>query len=200
MWKSAIETDLSIYLKGYQCNKQVTDDATKFAIEVVTFVCGFTAFRSLLKSVNCWCLRNILLRKRMWNADERENCDDLEFETWQSAAFRRIFFRIFVIFINFINRVWLPISQSGSTLVLTNSPREAVRGADVVVTDTWVSMGQETEKAARLEAFRGYQVNRNVSRLSLRGREIVCLGLHIFQSDIKSSYSSRLHNLTLVCR
>ncbi|KIM37472.1 hypothetical protein M413DRAFT_77159 [Hebeloma cylindrosporum] len=37
-------------------------------------------------------------------------------------------------------------------------PKEAVRGADVVVTDTWISMGQEAEKEERLRAFEGYQV------------------------------------------
>ncbi|KDQ08382.1 hypothetical protein BOTBODRAFT_37960 [Botryobasidium botryosum FD-172 SS1] len=37
-------------------------------------------------------------------------------------------------------------------------PREAVHGADVVVTDTWISMGQEAEKAQRLKDFQGYQV------------------------------------------
>ncbi len=38
-------------------------------------------------------------------------------------------------------------------------PKQAVADADAVVTDTFVSMGQEAEKAKRLEAFRGYQVN-----------------------------------------
>ncbi|KAL1741284.1 Aspartate/ornithine carbamoyltransferase [Schizophyllum fasciatum] len=40
----------------------------------------------------------------------------------------------------------------------TTDPREAVKGADVVVTDTWISMGQEEEKAQRLADFAGYQV------------------------------------------
>jgi len=40
----------------------------------------------------------------------------------------------------------------------TVDPQEAVAGADVIVTDTWISMGQEAEKASRLRAFRGYQV------------------------------------------
>jgi len=42
---------------------------------------------------------------------------------------------------------------------LTASPLEAVRGADVVVTDVWTSMGQEAEKHARLQAFQGYCVD-----------------------------------------
>jgi ornithine carbamoyltransferase len=39
-----------------------------------------------------------------------------------------------------------------------HDPLQAVRGADVIVTDTWVSMGQEGEVAARMKAFAGYQV------------------------------------------
>src|SRR5690348_15817984 len=40
---------------------------------------------------------------------------------------------------------------------LTTDPREAVRNADAIVTDTWVSMGQESEKASRVKAFAGFQ-------------------------------------------
>lgn len=43
-------------------------------------------------------------------------------------------------------------------------PKEAVQGADVVVTDTWISMGQEAEKAERLKAFQGYQVTEELCR------------------------------------
>ena len=41
----------------------------------------------------------------------------------------------------------------------TNEPGEAVIGADIVYTDTWVSMGQEEEKQKRLMDFAGFQVN-----------------------------------------
>jgi ornithine carbamoyltransferase len=45
---------------------------------------------------------------------------------------------------------------------LVRDPAEAVAGAHVVTTDTWASMGQEAEGEARIEAFRGYQVDGNL--------------------------------------
>lgn len=49
-------------------------------------------------------------------------------------------------------------AKSGTKLLITSDPIEAVKGANVIVTDTWVSMGQEAEKAQRLKDFSGYQV------------------------------------------
>lgn len=49
--------------------------------------------------------------------------------------------------------------KSGRELILTNDPVEAIKNADVVYTDTWVSMGQEAEKAERQKIFMPYQVN-----------------------------------------
>ncbi|THH06179.1 hypothetical protein EW146_g9695 [Bondarzewia mesenterica] len=48
--------------------------------------------------------------------------------------------------------------ESDKMITWTADPREAVSGADVVVTDTWISMGQEAEKEQRLKDFQGYQV------------------------------------------
>lgn len=48
---------------------------------------------------------------------------------------------------------------AGRKLLLTEDPVEAVKNADVVYTDTWVSMGQEDEKAERIKAFDGYCVD-----------------------------------------
>jgi ornithine carbamoyltransferase len=45
------------------------------------------------------------------------------------------------------------------TIEQTSDPSTAVKGADVVHTDTWTSMGQEPEKAARAEVFGRFQVN-----------------------------------------
>jgi ornithine carbamoyltransferase len=48
------------------------------------------------------------------------------------------------------------------SVVLDPDPSTAVSGADVVVTDTWVSMGTEEDKDARLEAFRGFTVTQEL--------------------------------------
>lgn len=48
---------------------------------------------------------------------------------------------------------------AGNRVVLTREAREAARGADLIVTDVWASMGQEEEQAQRVRAFAGYEVN-----------------------------------------
>ena len=49
--------------------------------------------------------------------------------------------------------------KSGRELLITTDPVEAIRNADIVYTDTWVSMGQEEEKAERLKIFTPYTVD-----------------------------------------
>jgi ornithine carbamoyltransferase len=60
----------------------------------------------------------------------------------------------------------------GSAEVMTD-PREAAKGADVVVTDTWVSMGKEEEAAARLAAFSDYTVTSAL--LAQAGRDAIVM-------------------------
>ena len=51
---------------------------------------------------------------------------------------------------------------TGASISLTTDPKEAVKGADIVVTDTWASMGQEAEHEARKKIFAPYQVNKEL--------------------------------------
>jgi len=61
----------------------------------------------------------------------------------------------------------------------TNDPAEAVREADVIYTDTWVSMGQENERQRRLEAFAGFQVDRKLVESAPVGVKVMhCLPAH----------------------
>jgi len=48
--------------------------------------------------------------------------------------------------------------KAGTELLVTSDPKKAVKDANIVVTDTWISMGQDDEYQARIEAFQGYQV------------------------------------------
>ncbi|TXC90771.1 ornithine carbamoyltransferase [Metabacillus litoralis] len=49
--------------------------------------------------------------------------------------------------------------ETGANIVITNDPIEAVHNADIIYTDVWASMGQESEQQQRLVAFKDFQVN-----------------------------------------
>jgi ornithine carbamoyltransferase len=63
-----------------------------------------------------------------------------------------------------VDRAVAEAKDCGTEVVLTHSPEEAVRNSHVIVTDTWVSMGQEQEKAERLNDFAGFQVTEELGR------------------------------------
>jgi len=60
---------------------------------------------------------------------------------------------------------------SGSLIEVTNDPDKAARGADVIYTDVWISMGQEEEARKRRRAFSGYQVDDKL--LSLGKKDVL---------------------------
>ena len=62
-------------------------------------------------------------------------------------------------------------ASSGSQILLTDEPEQAVKNADVVYTDVWTSMGQETEAEKRRQAFAGYQVDDRL--LSLAKKDVI---------------------------
>ncbi|TPX19987.1 ornithine carbamoyltransferase [Coccidioides immitis] len=84
--------------------------------------------------------------------------------------------------------------QSPGNLTQTTVPEVAVKDADVIVTDTWISMGQETEKIKRLEAFKDFKVT---SELAKRGgakenwKFMHCLPRHPEEVSDEVFYSER---------
>lgn len=85
-------------------------------------------------------------------------------------------------------------SNSGSKLLETTVPEEAIKDADVIVTDTWVSMGQEEEKEKRMKAFEGFQIT---PELAQRGgakegwKFMHCLPRHPEEVNDEVFYSPR---------
>jgi len=69
--------------------------------------------------------------------------------------------------------------RSGGSITTGRDIHAAVRGAQVVYTDTWASMGQESEHASRVEAFRDYQVNAPLMKEAANGAIFMhCLPAH----------------------
>ena len=55
---------------------------------------------------------------------------------------------------------------TGAVIDVSNDPESAIKNADVVYTDTWVSMGQEEEKAKRIKDFEGYTIDEKLFSLA----------------------------------
>jgi ornithine carbamoyltransferase len=53
--------------------------------------------------------------------------------------------------------------KTGAKITVTRDPKEAVKGAHVIYSDVWVSMGQEEETQKRLKDFQGFQINQNLT-------------------------------------
>lgn len=95
--------------------------------------------------------------------------------------------------------------KSGAKIIITNDPKVAVKDATVVTTDTWVSMGQESEKEKRLKDFDGYIVDSTMMALAdkkaiflhclpaYRGFEVSEDVLEGSQSMIFEEAENRLH-------
>nr|XP_046259744.1 ornithine transcarbamylase, mitochondrial [Scatophagus argus] len=82
--------------------------------------------------------------------------------------------------------------EHGTHLVLTSDPMEAAHGSNVLVTDTWISMGQEEEKKRRLKDFKGYQVTMQTGSVAKPDWTFLhCLPRKQEEVDDQVFYSSR---------
>ena len=102
-----------------------------------------------------------------------------------------------------ISRSWA--RQTGGVIEMVVRPEDAAKGADVVYTDVWTSMGQESERRRRMEAFQGYQVNEALMALAKpdaifmhdlpahRGEEITDGVIEGPQSVVFQQAENRLH-------
>ncbi len=94
---------------------------------------------------------------------------------------------------------------SGAKITITNDPKEAIKAATVVTTDTWVSMGQEDEKEKRIKDFAGYMIDSSMMKLAdnkaiflhclpaYRGYEVSDEIMESSQSLIFEEAENRLH-------
>ncbi len=99
----------------------------------------------------------------------------------------------------------MAFAETNPNFSITNDPMQAAENADVVITDTWASMGQEAEKEARMKAFRGYQVNDELMAAArpgamvqhclpaYRGQEITEKIFEAHAAEIFEEAENRLH-------
>ena len=95
--------------------------------------------------------------------------------------------------------------ETGATIELVTDPFEAAKGADIVVTDTWASMGQEAEHDERKKIFKDYQVNADLLKQAdkrvivmhclpaYRGEEITDEIMEAYADVIFDEAENRLH-------
>jgi ornithine carbamoyltransferase len=71
------------------------------------------------------------------------------------------------------------LKEVGNVVTVFNTPKDAVKGADVLYTDVWTSMGQERERKKRLKKFKGFQVNSEILALAKKDAIVMhCLPAH----------------------
>lgn len=71
------------------------------------------------------------------------------------------------------------LKQAGAVAELFNKPEDAVKGADIIYTDVWTSMGQEREYKKRQKVFKKFQVNSKLLSLAKKDAMVMhCLPAH----------------------
>jgi len=138
-------------------------------------------------------------KKAAWIGDGNNVC-----HSWIDAA-RQFGFRLDVATPKGYEPKSEYLSAARDRVTLMRDPKQAARGADMVVTDTWASMGQEHEKAERMKAFSGFMVDAALMKLAnrdavfmhclpaYRGAEVAAEVIDGPQSVVWDEAENRLH-------
>ena len=155
----------------------------------------------LLADIQTWIEQrgNIAGRRAAWIGDGNNVC-----HSWMEAAVQFDFHLSIA-----TPRGYQPdkdlLKACAAHVTLLHDPKKTVRDADVVVTDTWASMGQEKEKAKRARAFKGFTVTNRLMALAspdalfmhclpaYRGLEVAAEVLDGPQSVVWDEAENRLH-------
>lgn len=81
--------------------------------------------------------------------------------------------------------------ETGCSVEITNDVKEAVSGSDVVYTDVWASMGQESEKEKRLKVFKGFTLTKELFALAGKG----AIALHCLPAHKGEEISEEVFNM-----
>ena len=90
----------------------------------------------------------------------------------------------------------LDFAKDYADFTLCNDPMKAAENADVIITDTWASMGQEDEKEIRMKAFKGYQVNDELMAAAKEGAMVQhCLPAYRGQEITEKIFEEHAHEI-----
>ena len=102
-------------------------------------------------------------------------------------------------------------AESGATITITEDPVEAVKDADVIYTDVWVSMGEEEKAAERIAILKPYQVNSDLMKATgkestvfmhclpaVREKEVTHEVIESAQSVVFDEAENRMHTIKAV--
>lgn len=156
-------------------HKGIEDFADASSIPVINALSDDYHPCQLLADVQTWteCRGPVKGKTAVWIGDGNNMC-----HSWINAA-RQFDFKLRIACPEGFEPNHEILEAAGSRIEILRDPLAAVEGAHLITTDVWASMGQEEEQAARLAAFKGFQVNE--AMLDRADEEVIflhCLPAH----------------------
>lgn len=156
-------------------HKGIEDFADASSIPVINALSDDYHPCQLLADIQTWteCRGPVRGKTAVWIGDGNNMC-----HSWINAA-RQFDFKLRIACPEGFDPQREILEAAGARVEVVRDPQAAVEGAHLITTDVWASMGQEEEQAARLAAFRGFQVNEAMlDRADEEGIFLHCLPAH----------------------